>query len=179
MPITKERKEELVAQYNDILAEADGFVVLEYTRLPVFRAQELRRKLRDSAGQYVITKNTLFKIALEANGWPVPESLLKGTTSVAFGRGNFPGVAKEVLAYVNTVPDLLKITGGVMGKTVLSADQVEAVSNLPTLPEMRAQLAGLIVMPASGLVGVINAATADIVNVLQALVKKHEDGEAA
>lgn len=61
-----------------------------------------------------------------------------------------------------------------MAGTVLNAAQVDAVSNLPSLDELRAQLAGLIVQPASGVVGVINSAVAAVPQVLQAYVSKHE-----
>lgn len=54
------------------------------------------------------------------------------------------------------------------GKDVLDPQRLEAVSNLPTLDEIRAQLAGLIVAPAQGIVTVLDAANAQIVNVLQA-----------
>lgn len=174
MAITREKREELVATYDEVLTQSDGFVVLEYKQLTVARTQDLRRKMRASSGQYMVTKNTLFKHSLEKNGWPIPESLLKGSTAVAFGKGNFPGIAKEVLNFVKDLPELLVVKGGVMGTTILSANDVEAVSNLPTIDELRAQLAGLIVQPASGLVGVIQAATSDIVNVLQAYLNDRE-----
>ena len=63
---------------------------------------------------------------------------------------------------------------------VLSLKDIDAISKLPSLDELRAQLAGLMVQPATGLVSVLNAATADIVNVLHAYVQENtEGGEAA
>src|SRR5690606_30251921 len=121
LAITRETKEDLIAAYDDLLTQSDGFVVLEYKQLTVARTQEIRRKLRAGNGQYMVTKNTLFKLALEKNGWPIPEKLLKGSTAVAFGKGNFPGIAKEVLGFVKDLPEILTIKGGVMGKNVLSA----------------------------------------------------------
>jgi large subunit ribosomal protein L10 len=55
------------------------------------------------------------------------------------------------------------------------------IAELPPLDELRAQLAGLIVQPATGLVSVLNAATGQIVNVLHAYVQENTDssGEAA
>ncbi|MCB9451108.1 MAG: 50S ribosomal protein L10 [Anaerolineaceae bacterium] len=178
MAITRERKEELVALYGDLLNNTNGFVVTEYRGMTVANVSELRAKLREVSGQYVITKNTLFMRALQDAGWPVPEELLVGPVGVAFGTENFPAVAKVVLEYLKTNEKLI-LKGGVMAGDIIDPKQVEAVSNLPSLDELRAQLAGLVVQPATGLVSVLNAATAQVVNVLQAYVKENGEGEAA
>lgn len=180
MAITRERKEELVAQYGELLAATTGFIVTEYRGMTVAQVKDLRTRLRDVEGRFVITKNTLFTLALRDAEWPIPEELLLGPTAVAFGNGNLPAVAKIILAYSKENEAVFKIKGGVMAGQVISAGQVEAVSTLPSIDELRAQLAGLIVQPATGLVSVLNGATAQVVQVLQAYVQKNNpEGEAA
>jgi large subunit ribosomal protein L10 len=108
----------------------------------------------------------------------VPENLLLGPVAVAFGRDNFPAVAKTLIGYVKDNADFLSVKGGVMTGQLLNAAQVDAVSSLPSLDELRAQLAGLIVQPAAGLVSVLNAGVAGVPQVLQAYISKQE-GSAA
>lgn len=175
MAISKERKEELVAAYKDYLSRADGIVITEYRGLSVAQVGDLRAKLRDVSGRYVITKNTLFKIALRDLGWPVPEDLMVGTTGVALAEGGFPTLAKSMIAYANDNAAVMTVKGGVMAGMILNSAQVEAVSTLPSLDELRAQLAGLIVQPAAGLVSVLNAGVASVAQVLQAYVQKQEE----
>ncbi len=174
MAISKERKVELVAHYADLLSRAEGFVVTEYRGLTVAQVSDFRAKLREAQGRYVITKNTLFKIALRQLNWPVPDDLLLGTVGIVVGGSNFPAVAKVALGYAKDAPDNLSIKGGVFSGMILNASQVETVSSLPSLDELRAQLAGLLAQPAAGLVSVINAAAAAVPMVLQAYVSKHE-----
>lgn len=176
MAITKARKDELVAQYIDLLERTNGFVIVETKGMTVKETQELRRKIREADGAYAITKNTLFAIALKEKDWPVPEDLLKGPTAVAFGLDNMPGVSKAVLEYVKDLEAKIQVKGGVMTGDILNPKQVDAVSKLPTLDELRSQLAGLIVQPASGLAGVLQAANSQIVNVIQALLDKENEG---
>jgi large subunit ribosomal protein L10 len=175
LAITKERKEELVAAYKNFLSRADGIVVTEYRGLTVNQVGDLRAKLRDVQGRYVITKNTLFKIALRESGWPVPEDLLVGTTGVALAEGGFPTLAKSVLAYTRDNEAVLSIKGGVMAGMILNPAQVETISSLPSLDELRAQLAGLIVQPAAGLVSVLNAGVGSVAQVLAAYVQKQQE----
>ncbi len=177
MAITKERKNQLVAEYSSLLANTDGFIVTEYRGLTVAKLDDLRNKLREASGVYTVTKNTLFSIALKQSGWTVPTDLLLGPTAVAFGNGNLPAVAKAIREFSKDNPDIFVIKGGVLAGNVFTAKDVEAISNLPTLEEIHAQLAGLIVQPASQLAGLLNAATSQVVNVLQAYLQENKPSE--
>lgn len=178
MAITRERKEELVSAYSSLLAGTDGFIVTEYRGLTVAKLDDLRNKLREASGVYAITKNTLFSIALKEAGWVVPEDLLVGPTAVVFGNGNLPGVAKIVQGFQKDNSELFIVKGGVMAGSAFKAKDLEAIANLPSLDELHAQLAGLIVQPAASLAGLLNAATSQVVNVIQAYLQDQE-GDAA
>jgi large subunit ribosomal protein L10 len=174
LAITRERKEELVDIYGELLGEATGVVFADFKGISVAQVAQMRAKLRDVQGTYMISKNTLFKIALQNAGWPVPDDILEGPTGVVFGAANFPQVAKVALGFVKDYDGLFTVKGGVMSGSLLNARQVETVSNLPSLDELRSQLAGLISQPAAGLVSVINAAVAGVPQVLQAYAAKND-----
>ena len=183
MAISKERKNELVEQYVDLLGRTNGFVIVQYHGLSVKETDTLRAQIREAGGAYHVTKNTLFTKALQQVGWPVPDDLLTGPVAVAFGMENLPGVAKAILDFTDdkTRQGDLRATGGIMTGEILDANKIKAVSKLPSLDEIRAQLAGLIVAPAPGFVSVINAANGQVVNVILAYLdeNKRDDGEAA
>ena len=182
LAITRERKEELIATYTQLLSKTDGFIVAEFRKMSVVKVNDLRKKLSDATGgTYSVTKNTLFSLALEQNGWPVPKDLFVGQTGVVFGNGNLPGVAKAVQAYVKEKDngEFFIVKGGVISGSIFTGAEIEAVANLPTLDEIHAQLAGLIVQPASLLAGLLRSATGQVVNVLQAYLQENESGDAA
>jgi len=180
LAITKERKRDLVTEYSRLLSTTDGFIVTEYRGLSVSKIDDLRNRLRDaSGGGYAITKNTLFSIALEQNGWPVPEELFVGPTAVVFGNGNLPAVAKAVQAFQKDNPELFLVKGGVLASAVFGAGDIDAVANLPTVDEIRSQLLGLIAAPATNLASLLNSATSQIVNVLQAYTSQDDSNEGA
>lgn len=179
MAITRARKEELVAQYLDLLEKTNGFVVIQYGGMSVPQIDGLRNAVRNAEGQYVVTKNTLFTKALQQHGWDVPEDLLKGPTAVAFGLENFPGVAKAVIEYIDDFEGKLTLTGGMMTGNIIDEKQVDAISKLPTLDELRSQIAGMVVAPAQGIVNVIYSATGQVVNVLQAYLDDQNNEEGA
>jgi large subunit ribosomal protein L10 len=174
LAISKDRKEELVGIYGELLGQATGFVLADYKGISVKQVNTMRDKLREVDGAYVIVKNTLFMIALKEAGWPIPDNMLAGPTGVIFGAANFPAVAKVTLGFIKDYEGLFTIKGGVMAGQILTDKQVDTVSNLPSLDELRSQLIGLISQPATSLAGVINSAVAAVPQVLQAYVSKNE-----
>ncbi len=178
MPISKARKQELVARYVDILNESDGFVLVKTQGLTVAEVQGLRNTVREQNGLYAVVKNTLIRKALEQANWIVPEDLLRGPVAIIFGRDNMPGVSRAVIKHIEdeNFSEKMQVAGGVMSGEVLDAQQVDAVSKLPTLDELRAQLAGLVISPAQGVVNALYQATGGLVNVLQAYLDKHQEG---
>lgn len=181
MPVSRERKQELVASYVDTLNECDGFIIVKTQGLSVSQIQSLRNSIREQNGQYIVAKNTLMRKALETANWIVPDDLLVGPVAIIFGRDNMPGVSKALLKHIDEeeFAEKMQVTGGVMDGDLLDAQQVDALSKLPTLDELRAQLAGLVITPAQGVVNVLHQATGGVVNVLQAYLDKQEESASA
>lgn len=172
MPISRARKEELVAQYVELLQQSDGVTIVNTKGMTVPQVQSLRKTIWDAGGQYVVTKNTLIIKALEQAEWEIPDTLLSGPTAIVFGKENFPGVVKALIKHLDDndiTEEKMKVTGGVIGGTsIFDESRLEEITNLPTLPEVQAQIIGLLVQPATGLVSVLNEANSGVVNVLQA-----------
>ena len=61
------------------------------------------------------------------------------------------------------------------GAEVLDGAGVKAVSELPSLPELQAQIIGLIIQPSQNIVNILNNAESGVVNVLQAWLDKDAD----
>lgn len=176
LAITRERKEELVIEYSRILSGTDGFIVAEYRKLTVAKVNDLRNRLRDATdGTYSVTKNTLFRIALGQSGWVIPDDLLVGPVGVVFGNGNLPAVAKVIQQFQKENAEIFVVKGGVLGASVFAGKDLEAVASLPTMDEIRAQLAGLVVSPAASLAGLLQAATSQVVNVVQAYLDQQNE----
>jgi len=181
LPVSRERKQKLVASYVETLNECDGFIIVKTQGLSVSQIQGLRNTIREQNGQYIVAKNTLMRKALETANWIVPDDLLVGPVAIIFGRDNMPGVSKALLKHIDEeeFAEKMQVTGGVMDGDLLDAQQVDALSKLPTLDELRAQLAGLVITPAQGVVNVLHQATSGVVNVLQAYLDKQEESAAA
>jgi len=174
LAISKERKEELVAQYTELLQGSQALIITEYRGLTNAEMIQLRRKVRQANGVYRVTKVTLLKRAMEALGMPFPEETFHhGPVALGFCFDDAPSVAKA-LTEMAEKSEALVIRGGVLGNRLLTAEEVKSLATLPPLEVLFAQILGVISSPAANLAGVISAGTAQVVNVLHAYAQQSE-----
>lgn len=176
MAISRERKEELVAQYVDLLNQSKAVFLTEYRGVSVDRMEELRSNVRNAEGAFHVTKNTLLRTALEQSGRSMPDEMLLGQTAAGFALGELPAMAKALVDFADE-SETFVIKGGLMDDKFMSAEQIQALADLPSLDELRAQIIGLINAPAQNVTGAIAGGVRQLVNVLNAYAQ--QEGEAA
>lgn len=177
MAISKARKQELVAQYVDLLDKSDAIFFADYTGMSVKQLEELRAKVRESEGAFHITKNTLLQVALKQSGYSVPEDVLQGQVATGFALGEAPTMAKALTDYAKSV-DEITIRGGLMDANTLSDEDVKALADLPSMDELRATILSMVNGPARNLVGVVASSVRQVVNVIDAYAKNEEGAPA-
>jgi large subunit ribosomal protein L10 len=179
LAISKQQKDELVAEYKDLIARSDALILAQYTGMTVKEMESLRSRVREADGALYVTKNTLLKLALEESGVPAPEELLSGQVATGFAFSDVPALAKVLVNYAGS-DEKLSIKGGIMEMRTLSGEQIEALAKLPSLDQLRAQIIGLVSAPARDIVSIIASGVRQVVNVLDAYSKSAEsEGEAA
>ena len=176
MAITKERKEELLKAYAELVQKSEGLILVEYRGLSMKGMDPLRSKVREASGELHVVKNTLALKALEAAGRAAPAELFTQTTAVGFAFSDVPAVAKALTAFAKD-SEFVKVKGGLLGTRVLTAKDVEALAELPPLPIVRGRLLGLLQAPATRLTGAIAGGVRQVLNVVKAYADK--EGAAA
>lgn len=174
MALSKERKEELQAQYKSWIEDSQAVVLTEYTGLTMSMIDELRTKVREAGGEFHVVKNTLGKRAFDAAGFSAPDEYWIGSTAFGVAFEDAPGVAKVIKDFGKDAP-MVKIKGGLMDGELVTPDIVMALADLPPLPVVRGQLLGVISAPASKLARII----AEPGRALAQVVKAHADAAAA
>ena len=174
MALSRERKEELVAQYEAWLKEGKALILTEYTGLKMPQMDDLRAKARDAGAEFHVVKNRLGKRVFEAAGYDVPDELFIGSTAFGVAFQDAPGIAKVIKDFGKDNP-VVKIKAGFMDGKLLSAADVIALAELPPLPVVRGQLLGVINAPASKLARTL----AEPGRSLSQVIKAHADAAAA
>ncbi|MBN1260450.1 MAG: 50S ribosomal protein L10 [Anaerolineae bacterium] len=177
MAISRTRKEELLAEYEQQLDQSQGLILAHYKALTVAQFEELRRLTREQNGQIFVVKNTLLQHALDANGIKVPGDLLIGPTLAAFCHQAAPPLAKVFREYAKEMEEgRFTVRGAIVEKHFYTAEQAIQLADLPGREQLLAQVLGTINAPASQMVGVVAGGIRQILNVVQAYVDKLEGG---
>lgn len=166
MPITRERKGELVDDLTQELKDSQAVIITGYRTLKVSDMQAIRNELRGMKAGYHVAKNTLLELALKNAGLPAPVEMLDGPTAVAFLHDELSGPAKKLSDFFREKE--LPIKGAIVGQSVYDAKGVEDLARLPGRNELYAQVLGSLQGPATNLVGVLNGVLSQLVYTLQA-----------
>ena len=178
MAISKQRKAELVEQYVEQLKQSRGIILADYRGLSVHDLSELRRAMRPLGGKFQVVKNRLLALALQEVEMTLPQEWLIGPTAIGFCNDEVPPVAKVLTDAAKNL-ETLHIKGGLVGASVVEAEQVRAIANLPPREILLAQVLGAINAPASQVASVVAGGIRQILNVLQAHVDQLQESQGA
>ncbi len=167
MALTRQKKEQVLAQYKEWIENSQAVVLVEYTGVKMADFDNIRAKLRETGGEFHVIKNTFARKVFEANGMAVPDGYLVKSTAVAFAFADAAATTKA-LTDATVKMDAIKLKGGFLGKQALSVAQVKALAELPPLPVVRAQLLGTLQAPASKLVRTIAEPARSLASVFRA-----------
>src|SRR3954470_8103249 len=166
----RSQKADLVDELKQVFTETSVVVITRNLGLTVAQSTDLRLKMRDAGAQFKVAKNRLALIALEDTRYKPIGALLKGPTALATS-GDPVAAAKVAVDFAKTT-DRFEIVGGAMGDTLLDANGVKALGELPSLDVLRAKIIGLIQAPASKIARTINEPGAMLARVIGAFAAK-------
>jgi large subunit ribosomal protein L10 len=132
------------------ISESEAVFAVDYRGISVPQAAELRVRLREADATFRVTKNTLTERAADQADAPGLKEFLTGPTAMTFVRGDAAAAAKA-LADFNRTSGLLTFKGGWMNGAPLTADQVVAISRLPSREVLYGRLVGMVASPLTGL----------------------------
>lgn len=175
MPLSRTQKHDLVSQYQEGLAEAPHAFLLGYKGISVPQVTELRARVRDTGGQYVVVKNTLALLAIEGKALGELKEHFQGPTAVVFGDSDPVSLAKVLTEFAKTSPAIEFKAGLVDGQRV-AAGQIQEIADLPSREALIAKLVFLLQSPIARFVRGLAAIPQQFVSVLdQIRAAKHED----
>ena len=156
MAISKDKKNELVADLTTLLNDSKMVVYAKYEGLTVAELQELRRAAREAGVKIKVVKNRLVKVAMKeiAAYKDTDVTGLTGQLLYSLGADEDFDAAKVLTKFAKTHPKM-ELIGGFNGEGEnLSKDEVVTLGSLPTKNELIAQVVDTLL---SGINGVVSA----------------------
>ena len=165
-----------LAEIKHHLETAKAVILANYAGLSVADQTTLRAKLSAAGGEFLVAKNNLLKIALKEKLGDLPrelEDVLNGPTAVIFAESDAVTTAKALAEFIKDKDKSLpEIKLGLLDGQILSIQDIETLSQLPSREQLLATLLAQLAAPAQALVRQINTPAQLLVYALDAIARR-------
>jgi len=149
MALTKNKKNEVVAEVSELLGSSKLTVVAQYQGTTVKAIQALRKEAKSNGTKVSVVKNRLVIKALESNDIlkSVDMSALTGQLLYAFNSEDEVAPAQILNTFAKTNPSIQFVGAITSDGQFMSADDVKALATLPSKNELIAQVIANLLSP--------------------------------
>ena len=166
--LKKAEKKTIVIELAQQIKGAKAAVFCNFHGLPTKDIQKLRALLRKEKITYQVVKISLLKRAVRLAGLDPASLNFNFPVSVSVSAEDEVAAAKILQTFAKT-NDKLKLVSGILNQELIDAAGVMSLASLPSKPELRGQLVGVLAAPLRGLVSALSGNLRGLVNVLNAI----------
>ena len=142
----REDKEKQVKELSDSFEKYESFYLVDFIKMSVAQAVELRRIFRDNSYSFRVVKN---RLALRALKEDFPEDLktcFQGSTAIAFASQNPVGLARLIKDFSDR-NKVLSVKAGMLEGQFLSSERFTEVAALSSREDLIAKVGNLMAVP--------------------------------
>lgn len=168
-----EKKKQITEELKEKFSKSEVVIVADYKGLNVTTINSLRRKLREVSTDFQVAKNTLLIRAAEDTPMDVLKAHFKGPSAIAVSYSD-PVAPARVLSEFAKENKHLNVKAGVIGQKIISADDIKALSTLPSREVLLGKTLSVMNGVPTAFVRVLSGVIVQFVNVLNALKDRQE-----
>ncbi len=169
MALSKEQKVKIVERLKESIAKQKAMVFVNFAGLSAQNIEDLRAKLKEVGAKFVVAKKTLAKLAFQGEKIDFPEKEIQNELAIIFGfEGDEIAPSKTAFNF-SKKQESLQIIGGYMNSTLMPADEVITLAQLPSKQELLGRLVGTLSAPISNFVSVQRESIKSIMYALKAI----------
>lgn len=145
MALTKNKKQEVIAELEDRLKDAQSIVFVNFKGLTVGEANNLRRALREQGVGYKVAKKTLLSRVLDSKNLTGDMPSIEGEVAIAYS-SDLLAPAREVFNF-SKGKETPKIVGGVFDGAYADQAKMLSLATIPSREVLLSQIAYLLKSP--------------------------------
>lgn len=158
--MANQRNTETLASLRIALEGQSSFYIVDYQGLTSNQIGALRKDLRTIGASMLVAKNTLIHKALTERGFEMRDVFHGPSALVLVGEDAITPVKKLSEFAKKNDKGIPQAKGGILDGEMLDAKKLEALSNMPSKDELRAQVVGVLSSKLSEFVGILEAKVA-------------------
>lgn len=150
-----ELKQPVVEEISNVISNAQGIVLVNYSGLTVEQDTILRKELREAGVHYKVYKNTMMNFAFQGTACESLCKHLEGTNALAVSDTDATAPARILAKYAKQYPKLELVAGVCEGQYEDQAG-VQALASIPSRDELIGKLLGSIQSPIANFARVLS-----------------------
>ncbi len=155
MALTKDKKKDILEKLSGITGK-DSAVFVNFNKLAVDDATNMRQKLREEGVGYFVARKTLIGRAFGEANIEGEMPVLEGEAAIAFS-DDLTAPAREIYAFHKEFDGAVNIMGGVFEGRFMNRSEMEEIATIPATPVLRGMFVNVINSPIQGLAVVLQA----------------------
>jgi large subunit ribosomal protein L10 len=163
-------KEKLVANYSRLFNDYEAIFLIKNSGLSVLDSRSIRSQFKKIDSKFIVTKNSLAKIALNDTKFSKVQELFNGPVVVAYS--DDPVSTSKLLVKLYNDNNKIEIIGGAVLDRQFSKEEVVSLSKMLTQKEIRAKIVGLVNAAAGKIVRVLSEPNAKLARVIKSYAEK-------
>lgn len=139
MPITRQQKENHVAEIKDLISNSSIIVVWDYLGLSATDISGVRAAIRNENAVNKVYKNRVAKIAFKESGKEEVLNILEGPSSFLFIESDESNALKELNKYIKE-NDNISFKAGYIDGEYYDAEAISEIAGLPSKDDLLSTL---------------------------------------
>ncbi|MCD6248999.1 MAG: 50S ribosomal protein L10 [candidate division Zixibacteria bacterium] len=165
------QKADVVAQIKELFEKSGAYFITDYQGLNVANMTVLRKELRENNVNYLVAKNTLFRLAAKDAGVDGLDEYFVGPTAIAFANDD-PSVAAKILHESYKKTELPRFKVFMVEGQLHQADEVKVLADLPSRDVLLSQVVAAVEAPFTELIGSLDGFFRELIGLVDALEEK-------
>ena len=164
------KKVELVEELSEKIKMSSALYFTKYTGMNVEQASDLRQSFTDNSVEFVVSKNTLTKIAAEKAGLDKDmfNEFLSGQIAIAYA-GDDPTAPAKVIKNFSKENECLEVVGLYFDGELYSPEKYKEIASLPSREELLTKFVVALNYPMTSVLYSLKASMTSLVNALNNL----------
>ena len=171
--MARPEKEAAVEEIAEILQNANGVFITDFTGLNVEMMTEFRQKCREASVNYRVIKNTLARLAAKKADREEMVAYFEGPSAVAYSYDD-PSAPARIIAEFAKKIEKPTIKVSLFEGTFYGPDRVKEIASLPSRETLLSKLVGGLNAPIYGFAGTLNGLLLKLVLTVQAVKESKE-----
>lgn len=153
----RQDKQLLLNEAREIIEQHGSFVIIRYAGLNSEMTTTFRQEVIKAGGDVEMLRKRLLMQAADQQGISLTREMLPGHVGLVFGGKDFFEITQTVFRLAQELNNAIEVIGGRFDGQMYNGKEIEAISKLPPLPQMRAEFLATLEAPLSHTLAVLDA----------------------